>query len=89
MPKGYVIFTEDIRDEAGMSVYARQAIPTITQAGGQVIAADDPPSLSRGPGTVSGPPFSSLTPWRPRGIGTGHLNIRGSWVSAALPRTAT
>ena len=25
MPKGYVIFTEDIRDEAGMNVYAQQA----------------------------------------------------------------
>ena len=48
MPKGYVIFTEDIRDEAGMSVYARQAIPTITQAGGQVIAADDAPELIEG-----------------------------------------
>jgi len=35
MPKGYVIFTEDIRDEAGMNVYAQQAIPTIVQAGGR------------------------------------------------------
>ena len=62
MPKGYVIFTEDIRDEAGMDVYAQQAIPAITQAGGRVIVADDAPSRSRGPGTVSGPPFSSSTP---------------------------
>ncbi len=44
MPKGYVIFTEDIRDETGMNVYAQQAIPTITQAGDRVIAADDAPS---------------------------------------------
>ena len=47
-PKGYVIFTEDIRDEAGMNVYAQQAIPTITQAGGRVIAADDAPELIEG-----------------------------------------
>jgi hypothetical protein len=26
MPKGYVIFTEDIRDEAQINAYARQAI---------------------------------------------------------------
>ncbi len=48
MPKGYVIFTEDIRDEAGMNVYARQAVPTITQAGGRVIVADDAPELIEG-----------------------------------------
>jgi uncharacterized protein (DUF1330 family) len=48
MPKGYVIFTEDIRDEAGMNVYAQQAIPTIVQAGGRVIVADDAPELIEG-----------------------------------------
>lgn len=36
MPKGYVIFTEDIRDEAGMGLYAQQARPTIMHAGGRV-----------------------------------------------------
>ena len=48
MPKGYMIFTEDIRDEAGISAYARQAIPTIVQAGGRVIVADDAPELIEG-----------------------------------------
>jgi uncharacterized protein (DUF1330 family) len=41
MPKGYVIFTEDIRDQAGIDVYAQQAIPTILQAGGRILAVDD------------------------------------------------
>jgi uncharacterized protein (DUF1330 family) len=44
MPKGYVIFTEDIRDKAGMSVYARQAIPTITQAAARLSRRTMPPS---------------------------------------------
>ena len=48
-----------------------------------------PPSLSRGPDTVSGPSFSSLTPRRPRGTGTGRSNISRSSVSATLLRTAT
>jgi len=33
MPKGYVIFTEDIHDEGQIDAYAQQAIPTILQAG--------------------------------------------------------
>jgi uncharacterized protein (DUF1330 family) len=41
MPKGYVIFTEDIHDQAGIGVYAQQAIPTILQAGGRILAVDD------------------------------------------------
>ncbi len=48
MPKGYVIFTEDIHDEAQISAYAQQAIPTILQAGGQVLVADDAPELIEG-----------------------------------------
>ncbi len=48
MSKGYVIFTEDIRDEAGLGVYAQQAIPTVMQAGGRVIVADDAPELIEG-----------------------------------------
>lgn len=48
MPKGYVIFTEDIRDDAGIGVYARQAVPTITEAGGRIIVADDAPELIEG-----------------------------------------
>jgi uncharacterized protein (DUF1330 family) len=48
MPKGYVIFTEDIHDETGIGAYAQQAIPTILQAGGQVLVADDAPELIEG-----------------------------------------
>jgi uncharacterized protein (DUF1330 family) len=48
MPKGYVIFTEDIHDEAGINVYGQQALPTVLQAGGQIIVADDAPELIEG-----------------------------------------
>ena len=48
MPKGYVIFTEDIRDKAGIGVYAQQAVPTIIQAGGRVVVVDDAPELIEG-----------------------------------------
>jgi uncharacterized protein (DUF1330 family) len=48
MPKGYVIFTEDIRDDAGISVYAQQAVPTIIQAGGRILVVDDAPELIEG-----------------------------------------
>jgi uncharacterized protein (DUF1330 family) len=48
MPKGYVIFTEDIRDDARISAYARQAVPTIIQAGGRILVADDAPESIEG-----------------------------------------
>ena len=48
MPKGYVIFTEDIHDEAQINAYVQQAIPTILQAGGQVVVADDAPEQIEG-----------------------------------------
>lgn len=48
MPKGYVIFTEDIHDQAGIDAYVQQAIPTILQAGGQVMVADDAPEPIEG-----------------------------------------
>ena len=89
MPKGYVIFTEDIRDDAGISAYARQAVPTITQAGGRILVVDDAPELIEGPGTASAPSFWSSTPWKPRGTGTGRLNTKESRVSGTPPRTAT
>jgi uncharacterized protein (DUF1330 family) len=41
VPKGYVIFTEDIHDEEQINAYGQVAIPTILQAGGQVIVVDD------------------------------------------------
>ena len=48
MSKGYVIFTEDIRNETGLGVYAQQAIPMVMQGGGRVIVADDAPELIEG-----------------------------------------
>jgi uncharacterized protein (DUF1330 family) len=48
MPKGYVIFTEDIHDQAEINAYAQQAVPTILQAGGQVLVVDDAPELIEG-----------------------------------------
>ncbi len=48
MPKGYVIFTEDIHDEAQINAYVQQAVPTILQAGGQIVVADDAPELIEG-----------------------------------------
>jgi uncharacterized protein (DUF1330 family) len=53
MPKGYVIFTEDIHDRAEINAYVEQAVPTILQAGGQIVVADDAPERLEGswPGT--------------------------------------
>lgn len=35
--KGYVIFTEVIRDQAGYDGYVQKALPTIIQSGGRPI----------------------------------------------------
>jgi uncharacterized protein (DUF1330 family) len=48
MPKGYVIFTEDIHDQAEIDAYAQQAIPTILAAGGQLVVVDDAPEQIEG-----------------------------------------
>ena len=42
MPRGYVIFAEDIHDEAQIESYVQQALPTIMQAGGQVLVFGTP-----------------------------------------------
>ncbi len=47
MPKAYVIFTETIRDAAGMDAYAAKAMPTIMQAA-TVLAADGSPQVLEG-----------------------------------------
>ena len=41
MPKGYVIFTEDVHDQAGMGAYSGKAIPTLMSSGGNVLALGD------------------------------------------------
>jgi uncharacterized protein (DUF1330 family) len=48
MPKGYVIFTETIRDQAGLNAYAEKALPTVLQNGGKVIVAHDDAELLEG-----------------------------------------
>lgn len=48
MPKGYAIFTEDIRDRAGYDGYVQKALPTILQSGGRPIVADDGPEVLEG-----------------------------------------
>jgi uncharacterized protein (DUF1330 family) len=48
MPRGYVIFTEDIHDQAQIDAYVQQALPAILQAGGQLLVADDAPELIEG-----------------------------------------
>jgi len=40
MAKGYVIVTEDIKDQAGMGAYAGKALPTIIQQGGKPVVVD-------------------------------------------------
>jgi uncharacterized protein (DUF1330 family) len=41
MPKGYVIFTEQIRDHAGLDAYGQKSFPTMMQASGRLLVADD------------------------------------------------
>jgi uncharacterized protein (DUF1330 family) len=48
MPKGYVIFTEDIHDRAQIDAYAQLAVPTILQAGGKLLVVDDAPEQIEG-----------------------------------------
>lgn len=46
MPKGYVIFTEAIRDPEGMKAYGQAAGPTL--AGVPVLAVDQAPEVLEG-----------------------------------------
>lgn len=48
MPKGYVIFTETINDQAGYDGYVAKALPTIVQRGGNVIVVHDDPEVIEG-----------------------------------------
>lgn len=41
MPKGYVIFTEETRDQAALDAYVGQAVPTLTEHNGRPIVVDD------------------------------------------------
>jgi uncharacterized protein (DUF1330 family) len=48
MPKGYVIFTEVIRDQTRYDGYVQKALPTIIQQGGRPIVVDDGPEVLEG-----------------------------------------
>lgn len=40
MPKGYVIFTEQVHDSAALQEYAAKAMATLLEAGGRPLVAD-------------------------------------------------
>ena len=48
MPKGYVVVTEDIHDQAGMAAYGQRALPTLAPAGGRLIVLDETPEVIEG-----------------------------------------
>ena len=48
MPKGYVIVTEAIKDQAGMDAYGRAAAPSMAEAGARVLAVDASPQVLEG-----------------------------------------
>ena len=48
MPKGYVMFTEMINDQAGYDGYVMKALPTILQRGGKAIVVHDNPEVIEG-----------------------------------------
>ena len=42
MPKGYAVFTEDVKDPAGLQAYAAKAVPTVLAYGGKPLIAGSP-----------------------------------------------
>ncbi|MGW1504843.1 DUF1330 domain-containing protein [Streptomyces mirabilis] len=48
MPKGYVILTEAIKDEAGMEAYGRASAGSIAQGRAAVLAVDPGPQILEG-----------------------------------------
>lgn len=48
MPKGYVILTEAIKDQAGMAEYGRAARVSMAQSGASVLALDSQPQVVEG-----------------------------------------
>ncbi|MGW1028962.1 DUF1330 domain-containing protein [Streptomyces sp. NPDC002577] len=48
MPKGYVIFTEAIKDQAGMAAYGRAATESLAESGGRVLAVEARPQVLEG-----------------------------------------
>lgn len=48
MPKGYVIFTEDVKDQERMNAYAGSAVPTVLGSGGSPVIAGPPDEVIEG-----------------------------------------
>lgn len=48
MPKGYVVFNEIIKDQAGYDGYVMKALPTILNTGGKAIVVHDNPEVIEG-----------------------------------------
>ena len=48
MAKGYIIFTEVIRDQARYDGYVQKALPTILQSGGRPLVVHDGPEVIEG-----------------------------------------
>jgi uncharacterized protein (DUF1330 family) len=48
MPKGYVIFTETIRDQAKYDGYVQKAVPTLMAVQGRAIVLHDNPEVLEG-----------------------------------------
>lgn len=48
VPKGYVILTEAIRDQAGMEAYGQASAPTMIKAGAKVLSVDTQPEILEG-----------------------------------------
>ena len=48
MPKGYVIFTEQVSDPDALAAYSAAAVPTVIAAGGTAIIAGPPHSVAEG-----------------------------------------
>ena len=48
MPKGYVILTEAVRDQAGIKAYGRAAGPSMVSGGASVLAAEAQPQVLEG-----------------------------------------
>ena len=60
MPKGYVIVTEEITDQAQFERYGEKAVPTIMQYNGQILVVHDKQKCLRASGTVPAPLCWSL-----------------------------
>jgi uncharacterized protein (DUF1330 family) len=48
MPKGYAIFTLKVHDEDGLGAYFEAALPTMFEAGGNLIVAGPPAEVLEG-----------------------------------------